>query len=210
VNVDPPLPREALHDGPPVTPRQSASVILLRDGSDELELLLLKRSPAQRFMGGIWVFPGGAVDAHEGEGDEANRAAAVRELREESGVDGIDPAQLVKFSRWITPEHIRMRFDTHFFLAVAPPGVEARCDGVETVDLRWMSPRAALEAYRDGEIELVFPTIKHLEALEVFSGVDELLEHARGLDVRPVLPRVLLSGGDARVVLPGESGYDDA
>ena len=43
-------------------------------------------------MGGVWVFPGGAVDAHEGEGDAAHRVAAVRELEEEAAVGGIDPA----------------------------------------------------------------------------------------------------------------------
>lgn len=211
MKIDPPPTREALHAGPPTTPRQSASVILLRDRKeDELELLLVKRSPAQRFMGGVWVFPGGAVDANEGEGDQAHRAAAVRELREEAGVDGIDAAQLVKYSRWITPEHIKTRFDTHFFLAVAPPDTEARCDGVETVDARWMSPRAALEAYQHGELALVFPTIKHLEALAGFARVSDLLDDARGREVRAVLPRVVFSGGDARVVLPDEPGYDDA
>jgi 8-oxo-dGTP pyrophosphatase MutT (NUDIX family) len=210
MKIDPPPTQEALNSGPPTTPRQSASVILLRDGEDELELLLVRRSPAQRFMGGVWVFPGGAVDAHEGEGDQAHRAAAIRELHEEAGVDGIDAAQLVKYSRWITPEHIRTRFDTHFFLAVAPPDAQPRCDGFETIDLRWMSPRAALAARERGEIELVFPTIKHLEALAIFARVSDLLDDARGREVRAVLPRVVLSGGDARVVLPDEPGYEDA
>jgi 8-oxo-dGTP pyrophosphatase MutT (NUDIX family) len=209
MNLDRPPTREALSDGPPATPRQSASVILLRDGPEALELLLVKRSAAQRFMGGVWVFPGGAVDAHEGEGDAAHRAAAVRELAEEAGVGGIDPSELVKYSRWITPEHIATRFDTHFFLAVAPAGVRARCDGIECVDLRWISPQAALDEQRRGELELVFPTIKHLEQLCAFQSPEDLLAHARGRAVHPVLPRVVLSGEVARIVLPGEPGYDD-
>src|SRR6201987_3205250 len=98
-----PGPGEELNAGPPSRPRQAASVILLRGGSDVLELLLVKRTPEARFMGGVWVFPGGAVDAEEGDGDEAHRAAAIRELSEEAAITLSDPAALVKFSRWITP-----------------------------------------------------------------------------------------------------------
>src|SRR6202161_461957 len=81
-----PAPGESYTPGPPTTPRQAASVILLRGGIDTLELLLVKRTPKARFMGGVWVFPGGAVDAQEGDGDQAHRAAAIRELREEAAI----------------------------------------------------------------------------------------------------------------------------
>jgi len=60
-------------------PRQAASVFVLRGGSEKLELLLVQRNPDARFMGGAWVFPGGAVGRHEGEGDSAHRVAAIRE-----------------------------------------------------------------------------------------------------------------------------------
>ena len=93
-----PAPGEELNESAEATPpRQAASVILLRGGSQALELLLVQRTPEARFMGGFWVFPGGAVDAHEGEGDEAHRLAAVRELEEEASVGGIAPTELVKF-----------------------------------------------------------------------------------------------------------------
>src|ERR1700739_3092384 len=108
---------EEYNPGPPTEPRQAATVILLRGGSGQLEVLLVRRSPHSRFMGGVWVFPGGAVDAGEGEGDDAHRAAAIRELREEASIALGDRATLVKFSRWITPAQVRIRFDTHFFLA---------------------------------------------------------------------------------------------
>jgi 8-oxo-dGTP pyrophosphatase MutT (NUDIX family) len=204
--IDRPPTAERLNDGPPATPRQSASVILLRDGED-LELLLVLRNPAQRFMGGYWVFPGGAVDADEGEGDAAHRAAAVRELAEEAGVRGIDAGELVKYSRWITPEQIAMRFDTHFFLARAPAGARPVPDGVECVDLRWTSPRAALDAHAGGELPLVFPTLRHLQELAAFATVAELLAHARAKDIEPVQPRVVVRDGTAEVLLPGEPGY---
>jgi 8-oxo-dGTP pyrophosphatase MutT (NUDIX family) len=207
VDVDRPGPGEQLNTSDAATvPRQAASVILLRGGSEALELLLVKRDPGARFMGGVWVFPGGAVDAHEGEGDEAHRAAAVRELAEEAAVSGIDPAGLVEFSRWITPAEVRTRFDTHFFLAAAPEGIEPEVDGSECVDLGWFTPQGALDAHRRGEILLVFPTIKHLEQLAPFATAGELLEYATGREV--VQPRVIVSGETARVLLPGEPGYE--
>jgi 8-oxo-dGTP pyrophosphatase MutT (NUDIX family) len=202
-----PEPGAALNPGPPTPPRQAASVIVLRGGAEELELLLVRRTPKARFMGGVWVFPGGAVDAHEGDGDEAHRAAALRELREEAGITIEDPASLVKFSRWITPAEVQTRFDTHFFLAQLPPGQEPRIDGEECVDSGWFTPPGALEGHRGGELLLVFPTIKHLEQLSEFPSVDALLAYARGREVQPVQPRVVMEGEVARIVLPGEPGY---
>ena len=170
-------------------------MIVLRGGADGLEVLLLRRNPAARFMGGAWVFPGGAVDDRA----RPHRAAAVREVEEEAGLTLPDPAALVPFSRWITPREIAIRFDTHFFLAPAPPGQEARVDGGEMVDLGWHTPAGALEAGRRGELELVFPTIKHLEQLAGFDTADALLAWAEGREIVPVEPRV---DGAGRIVLP--------
>jgi len=208
VASDRPLSAEQLNDGPPAIPRPAATVILVRDAPAGLEVLLVRRNPAQRFMGGYWVFPGGAVDAHEGEGEPAHRAAAVRELREEAGVGGVAPAELVRFSRWITPELLRIRFDTHFFLARAPRGARARPDGHECVALRWDTPAAVLDLHASGELALAFPTLRHVEELAAFADAGALFEHARSRKVRPVLPRALRSGEVARLVLPGEPGYE--
>jgi 8-oxo-dGTP pyrophosphatase MutT (NUDIX family) len=209
--VDRPGPGEELNQSGEVTvPRQAASVIVLRGGADGLELLLVKRTPAARFMGGAWVFPGGAVDASEGEGDEAHRICAVRELEEEAGVGGIDPAGLVKYSRWITPAEVKIRFDTHFFLAPVPAGTEAHIDGEEIVDHAWFTPQGALAAHARGEILLVFPTIKHLEQFSSFPSAQALVAHAAAHDVVPVQPKIVLSGETARVLLPGDEGYDGA
>jgi len=200
-------PGEHYNPGPATTPRQAASVILLRGGAQSLEVLLVRRTPHARFMGGVWVFPGGAVDAHEGDGDGAHRAAAVRELQEEAAIALSDGQPLVAFSRWITPAQVQIRYDTHFFLAALPEGQQPKVDGEEVVDLGWFAPQAALDAHRAGEIALVFPTIKHLEQLCGFSSVDALLAHARARDVQPVEPKVVLEGEVARVLLPGDPGY---
>src|SRR3954452_18283695 len=132
-----PEPGTTINTGEPTVPRQAATVVVLRGGAERLEVLLVQRTPKARFMGGAWVVPGGAVDAHEGEGALAHRAAAVREVAEEVGITLPDPAALVPFARWITPPEVTIRFDTYFFLAVAPQGAEVTIDGSEIVDARW-------------------------------------------------------------------------
>jgi 8-oxo-dGTP pyrophosphatase MutT (NUDIX family) len=210
MDVDRPALGEELNPGPPTEPRQAASVIVVRGGAVALDVLLVRRNPAARFMGGAWVFPGGAVDAREGRGDAAHRAAAVREVAEEAGLALPDPAALIKFSRWITPPEMAIRFDTHFFLAPAPPGQDPRADGQETVDLGWHTPAGALDAFRRGALELVFPTIKHLEQVATFPTADALLAWATGREVVAVEPRVQITGENAHIVLPGEPGHRDA
>ena len=204
-----PAPGEEFNTGSVTVPRVAATIIVLRDGADRLEVLLAQRNPQARFMAGAWVFPGGAVSAEDGEGEAALRAAGLRELQEEAGITLADPGELVAFSRWITPAEVKIRYDTWFFLATMPAGQEARIDGAEVVDARWFSPPAALAASRRNEILLVFPTIKHLQQLSVFRSVEELLSHARAQTVRPVQPQVVGQGEMARIVLPGEPGYED-
>jgi 8-oxo-dGTP pyrophosphatase MutT (NUDIX family) len=183
-------------------PRAAATVIVLRGGGDALEVLLVQRTPKARFMGGVWVFPGGAVEP-----GEDDRAAARRELEEEASVR-LDPdAELVAFSRWITPAEVKVRFDTRFYLATLPADAEPTVDGEECVDLGWHTPAGALRAHARGELLLVFPTIKHLEQLQLFASADAVLAHARGRDVVPVQPKVVGTGEEARIVLPGEPGY---
>jgi 8-oxo-dGTP pyrophosphatase MutT (NUDIX family) len=201
-------PGQGLNLGAATPPRQAATVILLRGGAQTLEVLLVKRTEKAKFMGGVWVFPGGAVDEGDpGFGGEAHRAAATRELTEEAGVVLEDPERLVEFSRWITPEEVTIRFDTRFFLAELPAEQEPEVDGQECVDQGWFTPRGALDAFAREEIVLVFPTIKHLEQLEAFDSVEELLGYASGREVLPVQPKVWFDGEVARVALPGEPGY---
>ena len=209
MDAERPGPGEELNrSGEPTRPRQAATVIVLRGGDETLEVLMVRRNPRQRFMGGAWVFPGGAVDADEGEGDAAHRLAGVREVQEEAGLTLPDPGALVKLSRWITPAEVKIRFDTHFFLAEAPAGQEARADGSECVDLGWFTPQGALDAYARDDMTLVFPTIRTLEQLAPFPSAAELLGWAAGRVVVPVQPRVLMHGEMARIVLPGEPGYE--
>ncbi|MEA2418152.1 MAG: hypothetical protein QOE60_358 [Thermoleophilaceae bacterium] len=206
MRVDGPHPGEELNEGAETEPRQAASIVVLRDSADGPEVLLVQRNPKQRFMGGAWVFPGGGVH-----GDDADHAAAaVRELEEEAAVRLPPGHPVVPWSRWITPAEVVVRFDTWFFVTEAPAGAEATVDGGECVDVRWLRPAAALEANKRGELMLVFPTIKHLEALASMGSVAQTLEKARTREVVPVQPRVVVRNGTATVLLPGEPGYDQA
>src|ERR671918_221747 len=205
----------------PATPRPAATIILLRRGGRHseraVEVLLVQRNPAARFMPGVWVFPGGVVEQSEREGDRegqpsdedeerAHRAAAIRELEEEAGIALPDDAGLRPWSRWITPEAVPIRFDTRFYVALAPPHSPPRADGEETVDAGWFAPRRALEMHAAGGLGLVFPTIKHLESLLPYTTSNEVLE-AVGHRVEPVLPKVIGEGAEQRIVLPGDPGY---
>jgi 8-oxo-dGTP pyrophosphatase MutT (NUDIX family) len=207
VEVDRPGPGEELNEGEVTVPRVAGSVIVLRDSQAGPEVLLVQRNPEARFMGGAWVFPGGAVTK---DSDEDPAETAVRELEEEAGITIEGADELEAWSRWITPAQVKIRFDTWFYVAPAPDEAEGECDGEECVDLRWMRPQEALDAYQRDELLLVFPTIKHLQELCFLDSVDHALETARARRVMPVEPRVVLQGGIARVLLPGEEGYDDA
>ena len=203
--VDRPAPDEELNTGETTEPRQAATAIVLRDGEHALEVLLVQRNPEASFMGGAWVFPGGALQ----EDDDGHAAAALRELEEEAGVRIEDVARLVPYSRWITPAEVKVRFDTVFFVAEAPANAEPRVDGAECVDARWIGPAEALRAGARDELMLVFPTIKHLEQLAELDSVEDALRAARARNVLPIQPRVVLAEDGARVLLPGEPGYDE-
>lgn len=192
-------------------PRPSASVVLLRRGGKHedraLEVLLLKRTEKAKFMPGVWVFPGGAVDPEDGEGEAGYRVCAVRELAEEAGVELPVDEELVLFSRWITPEVVSRRFDAWFFLALAPAHSPPEPDGVETTEAGWFEPQAALEAQAGGELVLAFPTVRQLEALLPFATSREALDAYRDREVEPILPKVLGTLDEHRVVLPGDPDY---
>lgn len=181
------------------TPRDAATVILLRD---PLEVYLVKRARGMAFMGGAHVFPGGRVDP-----GETPEAAAVREVREEIGLK-IEPASLVPWARWITPEIEPRRFDARFFVAKAPPGAAPRVASAEATEGRWIAPRAAVS---DPSVLLMPPTLWNVLELCRFDRADEVIEAARGgRDLRPVMPRVLATAeGGFALVLPGDPCYDN-
>jgi 8-oxo-dGTP pyrophosphatase MutT (NUDIX family) len=211
-------PGEAINLGKPSEPRAAATILLLRDREQEgprgggvLEVLMLKRSAESHFMPSVWVFPGGSLDPEDGAGIDGLRTCAVRELDEEAGIKLDLASELIPLARWVTPEVVKTRFDTWFFLARAPVGIEAKPDNFEMTESLWINPADALAAAEAGDMAIVFPTLKQLEALAPAADTDEAMARAAADPnaSRVVLPKVIGDERNARVVLPHEDDYPD-
>jgi 8-oxo-dGTP pyrophosphatase MutT (NUDIX family) len=115
------------------------------------------------------------------------------------------------FSHWITPELAPKRFDTRFFVAALPPDQTPEHDEHETTATVWVEPHDALDRARGGEFELIFPTMKNLQAIARFRTSAELLGAAAAVESVPAeLPRVVGDERGMRILLPGDSGYEEA
>jgi len=123
----------------------------------------------------------------------------------------LDVANMHYFSHWITPLGAPRRFDTRFFVTAAPAGQTPLHDDRETVESLWVEPALALDRCDRGEIDLIFPTIRNLEAIGRFERSAELLAAAEIVaSVPTILPRVVSDHGGTRIVLPGDPAYDTA
>lgn len=257
-----------------VKPLPAATVTLVRDAPRGLEVLMLQRSHSLKFMPGVYVFPGGALDAADSspemqamcaglEDEAASRAlgverggiaywvAAIREAFEEAGIllaydasgnmvslhgdaaeryrahrsslderrgdfgaivreEGLRLAvdRLTYFGHWITPVRAPRRYDTRFFLAVAPERQEARHDNYETIAQVWVRPQEALDLCARETLNMRFPTIKTLEQFTQCATAAELVAVLSSTRVvRPLLPRMTRDG---RTLLPNDPGYEEA
>jgi len=177
--------------------RDASTVVLLRDGSDGLEVWLQQRASTLVFAGGLYAFPGGAVDDDDAAaelgradiagqariwGDDERRtaallAAAVRETFEECGVR-LAPEQLRPWSRWITPPGPPRRFDARFFVAAVPQGQRPRPLTGEVAGASWVVVRSAVEREASGDLPMWPPTIATLTQVAAFDSVDEALAAA--------------------------------
>ncbi len=103
-------------------------------------------------------------------------------------------SSLGKWSHWITPELMKKRFDTRFFIAFIPENQICVPDNMETSHGIWLSPQKALEQNLKGEIPLSPPTIVTLTQLSKFKTLEsfktEMKTHAWG---DPIAPRLVPS-----------------
>jgi len=190
----------------------AATVALLRDGPAGIEVLLARRSSKLAFHGGAWVFPGGRIDPDDyaGAPDDlaaAARRAAVREAKEEAGVD-VDGDALVHLSNWTTPDNAPKRFATWFFVGPVAGGNEI-ADGSETEALQWFRPDEALAARLAGEIELAPPQYVTLLDLRPFGTVAEAMAAIDRAEAVNYLPRFHFVDGGAMCIYPEDVAYDD-
>ncbi len=232
---------------PPPHPRPAATLVLLREAPAGSEVFMLQRTRGAVFLGGAYVFPGGALDKADADARIARRligltdvqasarlgiesgglaywVAAVRECFEEAGIllaldENERPVEqsrvaalehlrapmnagelsfaeflererllvpardIAYFGHWITAPGRPRRFDTRFFLALAPQGQAGSHDNSETIHNAWVQPAEALERERRGEMELVFATKHTLAELMRFPRPLEALSHAMALEV---------------------------
>lgn len=190
----------------------AATVILLRDGEQGLETLMLRRNSKLEFAGGMWVFPGGRVDPGDYPPDgpddveAAVREAAVREAEEEAGLRP-EPDSLVPFAHWTPPRVAIKRFATWFFVAEAPTGAVTIDDG-EIHEHTWARPADALARRDAGEVELAPPTWVTLDRLARSATVADALAEARSNPAEAFVTAIGKDGDDLVAMWHGDAGYE--
>jgi 8-oxo-dGTP pyrophosphatase MutT (NUDIX family) len=173
-------------------PLAPSKIAAIREAFEECGVLIAR----PRGEGGL--VPPGRVE-------NLDRAAPFAELlARENLAPAID--RLVPFARWITPAFLPKRFDTHFFLALAPAGHALAHDGRETVDSVWISPREAL-ADRGRRFKLLFPTERNLWKLSAHADAASALAAACGAPVVTVQPEPVEVDGGQGLKIPAEAGY---
>ncbi|MGE4608563.1 MAG: NUDIX hydrolase [Myxococcota bacterium] len=191
-------------------PIPAATVVLIRDGRDALEVLMLRRNSKIAF-GGMWVFPGGRVDpgdrdpAHPYDDLAAARCAAVREAQEEAGLEIASDA-LLPLSHWTPPAITPRRYLTWFFLAPAPAS-EVVIDGGEIHEHMWMSTARAFARRDAGEIEIAPPTWVTLHTLSAWQSVAETLDTVRDLVPERFETHIAIEDAGPTALWHGDAGW---
>ena len=192
--------------------RPAATVVLLRETSSGIEALLLRRHKAVQFAGGMWVFPGGRVDdgdfgAANGDAVTAARHAAIRETREETGLD-IGSCTLQLFAHWTTPEGEIKRYATWFFVAAIGAHGNVVVDGGEIETHRWMTPARAIAAHRIGELNMMPPTFAALYEMNACNSINEIMALYRARPLLEIRPRRIKTETGPVILYPGDAGYE--
>ena len=116
---------------------------------------------------------------------------------------------LVPFAHWVTPENMPKRFDTHFYLAVAPQDQVLLHDGHESVDSTWITPADALAGAAEKKYTVIFPTLRNIERLGHATSVEDAIARAKASRIVSVLPRIeRRADGSQWLTIPSEAGYD--
>ena len=194
----------------PAVPRPASTVMLLRDdpSGGGVQVYLIQRHLDSGFLGGAYAFPGGKVDAVDGDGPEASLAAAVRETLEEVGVT-LAAGSLVHSARWVTPEAEPRRFDADFYVARLPEGEHATPSDRESLTGQWFAPEQAIAAMAARELFMAPPTLRCLEILAQAQDVDDALRIAANTDSPVVRPVMRIEGGRLQILLPGDPDHPE-
>lgn len=208
----------ARRDDAGAPPIPAATVVPLRNGPAGLEILFLHRGPTTAF-GGMWVFPGGKVDAGDApaprEGDEAGvageiavaRRAAIREASEEAQLV-FAPEDLVAHSFWFPPAEMSPPFATWFFLAPAASATIV-VDRSEVHEHCWMTPAKAIAERDAGRLALAPPTWVTAWQLLDAGDVAAALAEAEGRPPLRFRSHLATDGERSAVLWEGDAGYED-
>ncbi|MFN7121366.1 MAG: NUDIX hydrolase, partial [Hydrogenophaga sp.] len=251
-------------------PVPSATVIVVRDAPQGLEVLLVRRHGNSAVLGGVHVFPGGKLDAADRQVDPASldrsphdcalglnepgldaetalalHVAALRETFEECGLllgqvhqadlarrvreltaagtpfaaalqqlgCPVSTASVLPWSRWITPRVpsvTNKRFDTRFFVAVAPADQAAEHCTFEATEAVWMAPRVGLERYWAGEIDLAPPQIMSLCQLVALRTTADVMAAALSRPPALIEPEPFDQDGTRVICYPGDPAHSVA
>jgi 8-oxo-dGTP pyrophosphatase MutT (NUDIX family) len=202
---------------PPI-PRPASTLVLIRDSEAGIETFLMRRPLTMKFAPGMSVYPGGALDevdfadaitaALDEEFVEANAvrasaterefrallACAIRETREEAGVEFVDARDVMLIDHWVTPEHESRRFDVRFFVAQIPEGQTAYVASDEADHAEWVRPAEALDRYSRDELPMLRPTLEMLRFLAKFDTAADVIDAALTRKVVARMPRATAIG----------------
>ena len=192
-------------------PIPAATVVLLRDGNAGVEVLMLKKNSKITF-GGMWVFPGGKIDAEDypaaDDVDAAARVAAARETEEEAGLS-VSTEAFVQIAHWTPPPGPQKRFATWFFAAQISGDQNIAIDNGEIKEHAWIRPEDALAKHAAGEIDLVPPTWITLYHLSKYEPASAVLSHFQRQGYKTYRTRVVKAASGDRVALwHGDAGYE--
>ena len=173
-------------------------IAAIREAYEETGILLARHVDGSAFQGDERA--GAARDEIAADKRSLLDLVAELDLR-------LDLEALSVFARWITPPIMPKRFDTWFYVAIAPPDQLAVCDGWETVDAEWVEPHEVLRMAQAGERQVIFPTRMNVQLLAEASGAQDCIDRARGRTLVTVLPRVTEGPNGRVLVIPPDAGY---
>lgn len=190
----------------------AATVLLLREHQNQKQVLMLHKTSKIAF-GGMWVFPGGKIDAQDyangADDNAAARVAAARETEEEAGIS-IPADEFIWFAHWTPPASTARRFATWFFLTSTHDDHEIEVDGGEIQNHQWIDPTDALQQHAQGKIDLAPPTWVSLYHLSRFDSIDQALNELKEQPPRYYQTRVVKDKSGSRIALwEGDAGYPE-
>ncbi len=192
--------------------RRASTVVLLRDTDNGMETLMLKRNKGLMFAGGLWVFPGGALeesDIESANGDIAlaTRIAATREAEEECGLLP-DTEKMVHLSHWTTPVVEPKRFETWIYAAPLAGDADVAIDGNEIHDFVWIRVQDSVAQHEAGEFGMLPPTYITLLSLLRYATTAEMTAGENEIPPPYVLPVFTRAEDRMAVLFQGDAGYE--